>query len=126
VKHSKIGFLVLLTSLSFSIAAQDNSTNPSYEQLLSDFEEVISAEKLFSHVEILSSNKFEGRLTGHKGYDKSAKWVTGKFSKWGIEPLGENGTFLQKFPHPYTDVFPGWELSLIRDSADTQVIKSYR
>jgi hypothetical protein len=126
VIHSKIAFLILLTSLSFSILAQDPSTNLTDEQLLSDFQEVISAEKLFSHVEILSSEKFEGRLTGHKGFDKSAKWVTKKFSKWGIEPLGENGTFLQKFPHPYTDVFPGWELSLIRDSADIQVKKSYR
>ena len=88
-----------------------------------DFRSLVSPETLYEYVDVLSSEEFEGRLTGHEGYDRSAKWVIDKFTSWGVKPLGENGEFLQYFPHPYTDVFPGCELILHSDAGGED--KSY-
>ncbi|MFH0755898.1 MAG: M28 family peptidase [Bacteroidota bacterium] len=76
------------------------------------FRTLVSPETLYGTVDTLSSEEFEGRLTGHRGYNRSVEWVTGKFASWGIKPLGENGGFLQYFPQPYNDVLPGCELIL--------------
>jgi len=84
---------------------------------LSDY---VSSKDLYNYVDILASEEFEGRLTGHEGYDKSAEWLIEHFKSWGVQPLGENGTFLQKFPHPYTDIFEGCELIMHSAEGDKQ------
>ncbi len=43
----------------------------------------------------LSSPQFEGRGTGQPGADKAAQYIADKFAKFGLKPLGENGTYLQ-------------------------------
>jgi len=88
------------------------SASYTQEELSSEFRKIVTPQALYKTVEILSSDEYEGRLTGHEGYDKSAKWVIEKFSSWGVEPLGDDEGYLQYFPHPYTDVFPGCELIL--------------
>ncbi len=75
-----------------------------------DFRKFVSGQMLYYYVDTLSSDGFEGRLTGHIGYDKSAEWVTEKFREWGVQPLGDDGSYLQPFPHPYTEIFPGCEV----------------
>jgi len=88
------------------------STGYTQEELSSKFRKIVTPQSLYKTVEILSSDEYEGRLTGHEGYDKSATWVIEKLSSWGVEPLGDDEGYLQYFPHPYTDVFPGCELIL--------------
>ena len=75
-----------------------------------DFRNLVSAQMLYNYVDTLSSDEFEGRLTGHIGYDKSAEWVIEKFKEWDVQPLGDDGNYLQHFPHPYTEIFPGCEV----------------
>lgn len=43
----------------------------------------------------LSSPQFEGRGTGQPGADKAANYLADYFTKLGLKPAGENGTFLQ-------------------------------
>ncbi len=71
-----------------------------------DFNQFITDEELYHFVDTLCCEEFAGRLTGHIGYDLSANWVIAQFREWGIQALGDGASFLQKFPHPYTDVFP--------------------
>ena len=40
----------------------------------------------------------EGRKTSTPGYEKSAEWAAAKFKEWGLQPAGDNGTFLQAVP----------------------------
>lgn len=47
---------------------------------------------------ILAGPKFEGRGTGQPGYTKAAHWVAGKLAEFGLEPIGENGTYFQNLP----------------------------
>ena len=41
------------------------------------------------------------------GYDEAAAWVAGRLESLGLKPGGDNGTFYQEFPNPYTLVLPG-------------------
>lgn len=47
---------------------------------------------------ILSGPGFEGRGTGQVGYTKAAHWVAGKVAEFGLEPIGDNGTYFQMLP----------------------------
>lgn len=51
----------------------------------------------------MASPEFAGRLTGHEGYTRAAKWAVAKFTEWGLKPLSKkkNG-YLQPYPSPYT------------------------
>ena len=43
----------------------------------------------------LSSPQFEGRGTGQPGADRAARYLAERFTKLGLKPAGENGTYLQ-------------------------------
>ena len=58
---------------------------------------------LYEMVKILTSPDTEGRLSGHRGYDKAAKWAASQFKKWGLKPVyGER--FLQPFELSYNEM----------------------
>jgi len=99
---------------------------PNAEERLLGVMHSISSNTLFDYARELTSEKYQGRLTGTPGYDAAARWAVGLLSSWKIKPAGENGTYLQRFPNPYTLVLPGANLSL-RIPAGNQgtITKSY-
>lgn len=46
----------------------------------------------------LASPEFEGRGTGQEGFRKAAEFVRAHFEKLGLEPKGDDGTYLQAVP----------------------------
>jgi len=81
---------------------KDIKNNPKPEEFLSNLKKhkttaAITAEDLRWHIETLSSDEFEGRLTGTKGEKLATAHVAGAFAEFGLEPAGENETFFQKF-----------------------------
>ena len=44
---------------------------------------------------------------------------------WGLEPGGDNGTYFQSFPHPYTEVKEGGFFTLYFPSGKQWVAKQY-
>jgi len=87
--------------------------------------EPITTEKLLGYVKKLSSKDYTGRLTGTPEYRACANWMASLFEEWGIKPAGENSTYLQSFPNPYTIVFVGGELSYLYRSGSRQRKKQY-
>ncbi len=85
----------------------------------------ISSHDLFHYVKELSSDKYEGRLTGTETYNASARWVASHFEKWGITPVGDNDNYFQAFPNPYTLVFEDCEVSLHVPYKDSTIKKYY-
>ncbi len=59
---------------------------------------VIDPERLRAHVRFLSHDLLEGRGTGARGGDLAAQYLATQFALLGLEPAGDNGTFLQKVP----------------------------
>ncbi|PKL82299.1 MAG: hypothetical protein CVV24_10810 [Ignavibacteriae bacterium HGW-Ignavibacteriae-3] len=86
----------------------------------------ISGKVILDYVRELSSDKFEGRLTGTKGYNDAAEWSVSLFKKWGLKPAGGGNSYYQKFPNPYTLVLDSGELSLNIPSGKDTIKKYYK
>jgi membrane dipeptidase len=54
--------------------------------------------RALAHVKYLASDELEGRKAGSAGYRKAAEYVAAEMRKIGLEPGGDNGTFLQEVP----------------------------
>jgi hypothetical protein len=79
------------------------------------------------YITAICNDKYEGRLTGTKGYQDCAEWLASKFSEWGLSPAGENGTWFQWFSIPYTLVKPDCAVMLRFPMKNGEtVLKQYR
>ncbi len=85
------------------------------------------ARDLLEYVKIQCDDKYQGRLTGTPEYQACAEWLAGEFSKWGISPAGDNGTWFQWFEVPYTLVFPDCGVTLHIPLANKgEILKPYK
>lgn len=50
----------------------------------------------------MASEEFAGRLTGHEGYTRAARWAAAKFKEWGLKPIDSRNGYLQPYPSPHT------------------------
>lgn len=73
----------------------------------------ITSEKVFGYAKQLSDSTLEGRLAGTKGMQMAVDIVKGYFEQWGLKPAGDNGTFIQEFPHPCVENFPGSKVEVL-------------
>jgi Predicted aminopeptidases len=71
------------------------------------------------------SEECRGRLTGDIGFDRAANYAANLFEEWGLEPLGDNGTYFQKFDHPYVEVKHGGSFTLHIPVGKDWVEKTY-
>lgn len=85
----------------------------------------ITGEKLLGYVKKLSSKTYAGRLSGTPEFKACADWVGSLFGEWGLTPKGNNRTYLQSYPNPYSIVFVGGELSYTFRSGGQQKKKRY-
>ncbi len=60
-------------------------------------ETAISEAHLRRHVETLASDEMEGRLTGAPGGKRAAEYVAAAFKGYGLQPVGDAGTYMQSF-----------------------------
>jgi hypothetical protein len=56
-----------------------------------------SAQKVTQHISILAADSLGGRATGSKFEEKAANYIIKQLKSNGIQPKGENGTWLQQF-----------------------------
>ena len=112
--------------ISSVLAVQSLPAEEADEEKLLQSLHSISSHKLFEYVKELTSDKYAGRLTGTEEYNASAEWVASHFRKWGISPAGDENSYLQAFPIPYTLVFKGCEAYLHIPSKDSVIKKTYQ
>jgi Zn-dependent M28 family amino/carboxypeptidase len=58
----------------------------------------IDPERIRAHVRFLSHDLLEGRGTGQRGGDIAAEYIGTQFALYGLKPVGDSGTYLQKVP----------------------------
>jgi len=104
-KISVFTSIIVFLCIAGLLGAQRPFRQLSDEQKILQVMHSISSHQLYDYVAELASEKYEGRLTGTEGFNMSAEWVAKHFEKWGIKPGGDDGTYLQAFPNPYTLVF---------------------
>jgi aminopeptidase YwaD len=57
----------------------------------------ITATELRDHVKVLASDSLEGRKAGSAGADKAAEYIATEFKLDGLQPMGNKGTYYQRF-----------------------------
>ncbi len=112
LKAKLCAFSLVIFLVFSTVAVQGNQEEKTDEQKLLEVVHSISSHTLFDYVKELALDKYGGRLTGTQEYLDSADWVVSHFKKWGIAPGGDNNSYLQAFPNPYTLVFEDCEVSL--------------
>jgi len=58
----------------------------------------IRPEAIRADMRFLADDLLEGRGTGTRGHEIAAKFMASEFEAMGLEPAGENGTYLQNVP----------------------------
>lgn len=64
----------------------------------SDPKPKIDESRLRRHIEVLSSDAFEGRAPGSPGEDKTVAYLIEQFQQLGLQPGGKNGSWTQDVP----------------------------
>jgi hypothetical protein len=76
----------------------------------------VQPEIIRSHVEFLAGDLLEGRATASRGYDIAAAYVAAQFRQAGLQPGGEDKSYLQRVPLlEATPVLPGSSAELVRE-----------
>jgi len=66
----------------------------------------ISPEAIGRHVTRLAADSMLGRATPSRGLDRAARYAAGIFQSAGLVPLGDSGTFLQRYRILTTRIVP--------------------
>ncbi len=121
-----IVILFLFWFLESLIIAQPHPRDVESKESLLDIMHSISSHTLFGYIEELADAKYDGRLTGTEEYNQAAQWVADLFKKWGIKPGGDNNTYMQAFPIPYTLIFPQCHVYMHIPYKDGTIKKHYK
>jgi len=119
---------LLLTFVLLLVSAFSTPTTlqQSDEQTILRYFHSISSEEITDWMTEICSPKYNGRLAGTPEYLEVAGWAAQKMKEWGIKPAGDNGSYFQRFDHPYTVVNDIGALRLHIQQKDGSVImKSY-
>ena len=87
-KFTLLTAMLIFTSVSFAQVKLKKDAQKALESINSD--------AIRSHIAYLADDKLKGRLPGTPEYQVAMDYVIDKFKEYGLEPAGENGTFLQK------------------------------
>jgi hypothetical protein len=109
---TSVTHLIILTCAVTLLFFPLRAGEPGDEAKLLEAMHSISSHTLLDYVSELCQEKYGGRLTGTSGYDASAQWLAQHLEKWGVQPAGDNGTYFQHFPNPYTLVLESGQLTL--------------
>jgi len=93
-----LAFAVAVGALGIAPAAAQYANPVSPPEELATGYNSITQEQAKKWLGVLAGPEFEGRGTGQPGYTKAAHWVAGKLAEFGLEPIGDNGTYFQMLP----------------------------
>src|SRR5579864_5563925 len=80
----------------------------------------IDPERIRAHVRYLSHDLLEGRGTGQRGGDIAAEYIATQFALYGLKPVGDNGTYMQKVPMVGITPQPETTFSLVSGRSDAR------
>jgi Zn-dependent M28 family amino/carboxypeptidase len=72
----------------------------------------ITEEELREYVQVLASDEFEGRAPSSRGEELTIQYLTEQFAAIGLEPGGENGSWVQGIPMVATTADPSMTLTV--------------
>jgi len=85
--------------------------------------EKIDPERIRAHVRFLSHDLLEGRGTGQRGGDIAAEYIAAQFALYGLKPVGDSGSYLQKVPMVGITTAPETTFSLVSSQGTAVALK---
>jgi Zn-dependent M28 family amino/carboxypeptidase len=73
----------------------------------------IDPERIRAHVKFLANDLLEGRGTGQRGGDLAAEYIATQFELYGLQPAGDNNTYMQRVPMVGVTTLPATTFSII-------------
>lgn len=90
----RIAALVAALSAALGLAACDSHTESAPQSAA-----LMTESALQAHVNFLADDLLKGRMTGTDEYEISARYVAAQFQQLGLEPAGDEGSYLQAVPY---------------------------
>jgi hypothetical protein len=94
--HTLAFLAVLVLSACATNPPPPASSAPPSEAAVGDAS--ITATDVRTHVEFLASDELMGRDTPSPGLERAADYIANAFGSYGLEPAGDDGSYLQRFP----------------------------
>jgi len=88
-----IAVLLTVAALNFALAGSVGEARSRAKEAQPEF----SPKEFQEAVKYLASDKFKGRGDGTKELDEAAAYLAKRFRKFGLQPAGDNRTYLQHF-----------------------------
>ena len=85
--------------------------------------ETINPEHIRWHVRFLSHDLLEGRGTGQRGGDLAAEYIATQFAEYGLKPVGDHGTYMQKVPLVGITTLPETRFTLVPKRGEAMNLK---
>jgi hypothetical protein len=98
---------------------QKNGTAPSSAAAVGRGLETITATDVRRRIGIIAHDSMGGRDTPSRGLDLTARYIASEFARVGLQPAGDSGTFIQRYPLPVGR--PGAPASASRPTAPNVV-----
>ena len=89
---------LLLGLATLAILAEVSSTRGVGSTSAPSAVESLSGSSALEHIRFLSSDELGGRGNGTDGLAQARDYIASQFSKFGLAPAGEDGTYFQPFP----------------------------
>jgi hypothetical protein len=83
----------------------------------------ITAAAIRERIAFLASDEMRGRDTPSPELERAAEWLARESRQLGLEPAGENGTFLQRWPYPLRRLNMEGTRMMIRGPSGTQTLR---
>ena len=96
----RLALALVAIAIAFRLAAPLIGPAAGFAELARGFD----AERARAHVAYLADPARGGRYTGSAGYADAATYVADRFRDVGLEPIGDDGTYFQRFRMPIVEL----------------------
>jgi hypothetical protein len=87
-----------LVVLASPLAAQARAGRPAPPRAADAASRTITETDLRRHLAVISDDSMLGRDTPSRGLDQTADYIAGVFKRLGLKPMGDSGSYLQRYP----------------------------
>ena len=92
--------LPVLAALAVGCASADDPSSGRSTEAVEAAAATIRAEDLIARIGVLADDSMRGRRTPSPELDEVAEWIGAQFAGMGLEPAGDDGSFVQRYPLP--------------------------
>lgn len=93
MRRSSTAWTVILATLT-AAACADRAQTPE------EAAATITEEDYRAKLHVIAHDSMMGRDTPSEGLEKTAAWIADEFREYGLEPGGDDGSYLQRWPYP--------------------------